>query len=89
MQESIEDTPEESQSDEFIQRTLNKSDCEMTPDELQVENEEVQRAKKTLADFLKPAVMAAKSGELSEKTPDEIFKVAMDIVKVNRKSLTR
>ena len=85
MQESVEDTLEESQSDEFIQRTRNKSDCEITPDELRVEYEEVQRAKKALADFLEPAVTAAKNGELSEKTPDEIFKEVIDTVMVSRK----
>ena len=47
MQESVEDTLEESQSDEFIDRTRNKSDCEITPDDLRVEYEEVQRAKKS------------------------------------------
>ena len=51
-----------------------KSDCETIPNELQVAQEEVQKAKKALSDFLRPTINAANNGAVSDKTFDEIVK---------------
>ena len=51
-----------------------KSTCEIDSDNFRNEYEEVQRAKKALANFLEPTITAVKNGEISKKTAEEIVK---------------
>ena len=86
MQVSIEvATKGAAKLNEPFQPSKVKSDCEINSDKLKAAHEEVQRARKALADLLEPAVMAAKNGELSDKTPDEIFEEVMKTVAENMK----
>ncbi len=73
MQFSVEIPPEISKSIESSTSSDNsKSVAEILTDKLRAEYEEVQRAKKTLAEFLEPAVNAAKNGEVLEVTIEDI-----------------
>ena len=81
MSVSVGVTSVESQSVESSSLSREKLALETKSDKLRDAQEEVQRAKKALADFLEPAITAAKNEKLSKKTPDEIFKEAIEEVK--------
>ena len=73
MQISVEVPPEISKSIESSTSSDNrKSVAEILTDKLRAEYDEVQRAKKTLTEFLEPAVNAAKNGEVLEVTIEDI-----------------
>ena len=75
MQVSDEITfPDETQSVDSLSPTQEKSPCELDSDKFRDEYEEVQRAKKALANFLEPTIKAIKNGEISKKTAEEIVK---------------
>ena len=62
-----------------------KSDCEIIPKELQVAQEEVQKAKQALADFLEPTIIATNNGAVSDKTFDEIVREGIEKAKRKRR----
>ena len=87
MQVSVEFVAEEAQYVENLSNSLEISPCDILAEKLRVEYEDEQRAIKELDEFLKPAVIAAKNGNYSDKTPDEIFKEVMDSVSESQKRL--
>ena len=77
MQVSVEVTPEVSKHIESLTPSDNsKSIAEILTDKLRAEYDEEQRAKKALAEFLEPAVNAAKNGDVLEVTIEDIVKEA-------------
>ena len=79
MQVSVEmPSSDESQSVESLSQIQEKSSDEVNSDNFQVQYEKVQRAKKALADFLEPTIIAAKNGKVSDKTAEEIVKETME-----------
>ena len=85
MQVSVEISTEESQYVENSSRSQEISPCDILAEKLRAEYGDEQRAIKELDEFLKPAVIAAKNGNYSDKTPDEIFKEVMDSVSESQK----
>ena len=53
-----------------------KSDSDICAEKLRTEHEEEQRAIKELDEFLKPAIIAAKNGDVVSQTFDEIVEEA-------------
>ena len=78
MQISIEVKPELYQYMKLTASSLGKSISEIIAEKFQPEFEEIQQAKKELAEFLKPAIIAAKNGDVVDQTFDEIVKEALD-----------
>ena len=70
-------SPDEFQSDGTLSPTHEKLTCGIISDNFRDEYNEVQKAKKALADFLKPTIIAVKNGEVSDKTAEEIVKETM------------
>ena len=85
MQVSVEVSTEETQNVENLSNSQEISPCDILSERLRAEYEDEQRAIKELDEFLKPAVIAAKNGNYSDKTPDEIFKEVMDSVSESQK----
>ena len=73
---------DKSQSVDSLSPTQEKSSCDINSDSFRDKCEEVQRAKKTLANFLEPTIKAVKNGVISKKTAEEI-------VKETREKITR
>lgn len=80
MQVSIDLSPEIFQQFEASASSLGKSINEVVAVKLETGYEKKQRANKALAEFLKPTITALKNGEVSDKSPDEIFKEIMESV---------
>ena len=72
MQVSLKVSPDASHSIETSTPLQEKSSCEIVPDKYRPEYEEVQKAKKALADFLEPTIVAANNGAVTDKTFNEI-----------------
>ena len=87
MQVSVEVAAEEVQYVQNSSLSQEKLACDILAEKLRAEYEDEQRAIKELDEFLKPAVIAAKNGNYSDKTPDEIFKEVMDSVSESQKRL--
>ena len=78
MQVSVEVATEEVQYVQNSSLFQEKSACDILAEKLRAEYEDEQRAIKELDEFLKPAVIAAKNGKYSNKTPDEIFQDVLE-----------
>ena len=76
MQVSVEITPEVSQYIKTSESTQEKPACEILAEKLRAEYEDEQKAIKALDDFLEPAIIAAKNGDVVNQTFDEIVKEA-------------
>ena len=83
MQVSFKVTPEVSHSIETSTPSQEKSPREIIPDTYRAEYEEVQKAKKALADFLEPTIVAANNGAVIDKTFGEIVQVGKEKAKKN------
>ena len=82
MRISVKVTPEVSQFVESASQFEKKSACDILVEKLRTEYEDEQRAIKELDDFLKPAVIAAKNGDVVNQTFDEIVEgVRKEVVK--------
>ena len=77
MQVSIEIKPELYQYMELTASSLGKSISEIISDRFQPEFDEIQQAKKELAEFLEPTIKELRNGIVSEKTFDEIVNEAL------------
>ena len=78
MQVSIDVKPEIYQYLESTASTLGKSIGDIISEKFQPECDEVQQAKKELAEFLEPTINELKNGIVSEKTFDEIVNEALE-----------
>ena len=76
---------DKSQSVDSLSPTQEKSPCDINSDSFRDKCEEVQRAKKTLANFLEPTIIAVKNGVISKKTAEEIVKETRE--KITREKL--
>ena len=85
MQLSLNIKPELYQQMETSASLRGKSIDNFVVDEIQSLCEDEQRAIKELDDFLKPTIIAANNGHVSDKTPDEIFKEVMESVSENQR----
>ena len=81
MQVSIDLKPEVYKYFEFSALSLGKSISELISAKLQADYEELQKANKALADFLKPSIIAARKGEVSDKTFKELVKEGLEKAK--------
>ena len=82
MRISVKVTPEVSKFVESSSQFEKKSACDILVEKLRTEYEDEQRAIKELDDFLKPAVIAAKNGDVVNQTFDEIVEgVRKEVVK--------
>ena len=86
MQVSIEVKPELYQYMESTASSLGKSISEIIAEKFQPEFDKIQQAKKELTEFLKPAIIAAKNGDVVDQTFDEIVNEALDEIAEGQKN---